>query len=200
MTSREMWSSSQPLLSDEVALSDKPPDHEGSRSRLKARAVLLVGLLLFQSCSSFILSSFEELLQKHSVIVFFLTMLVGAGGNAGNQAAVLVIRGLATGEISRRSRLIYLWSEAKTAFGLSILMVGVGFARVLAFQYTLTDAMAIATALFIIVLSSVVVGASLPMLLAVLGVDPSHAGATIQVIMDLAGVLITCLVCSKMLV
>ena len=52
--------------------------------------------------SSFILASFEKLLQRHSVIVFFLTMLVGAGGNAGNQAAVLVIRGLATGEISAR--------------------------------------------------------------------------------------------------
>ena len=77
--------------------------HEPFVTRLRKRAGVLVGLLVFQSCSSFILASFEKLLQKHSVVVFFLTMLVGAGGNAGNQAAVLVIRGLATGDITAKS-------------------------------------------------------------------------------------------------
>ena len=47
------------------------------------RGVWLVGLLIFQSCSSFILASNEQLLQRHPNIVYFLTMLVGAGGNAG---------------------------------------------------------------------------------------------------------------------
>lgn len=31
-------------------------------------------------------------------MTLFLTMLVGAGGNAGNQSAIKVIRGLATGQ------------------------------------------------------------------------------------------------------
>jgi len=44
--------------------------------------------LILQSMSSFILARNEALLQKHLVIVRFLTMLVGAGGNAGNQASV----------------------------------------------------------------------------------------------------------------
>jgi len=52
------------------------------------RAGWLVGLLMMQSMSSFILARNEALLQKHLVIVRFLTMLVGAGGNAGNQASV----------------------------------------------------------------------------------------------------------------
>ena len=52
------------------------------------RAVWLVGLLVLQSMSSFILARNEALLQEHLVIVRFLTMLVGAGGNAGNQASV----------------------------------------------------------------------------------------------------------------
>eukprot|EP00970_Alexandrium_tamarense_P018927 scaffold13564_cov128-Alexandrium_tamarense.AAC.18 len=55
---------------------------------LKSRAYWLVGLLALQSCSGFILSRNEALLQDHPVIVYFLTMLVGAGGNAGNQASV----------------------------------------------------------------------------------------------------------------
>ena len=41
-----------------------------------------------QSFSGIILSRNEALLADHPVIVYFLTMLVGAGGNAGNQASV----------------------------------------------------------------------------------------------------------------
>ena len=55
---------------------------------IQDRAGWLVGLLVLQSMSSFILARNEELLQEHLVIIRFLTMLVGAGGNAGNQASV----------------------------------------------------------------------------------------------------------------
>ena len=92
-----------PLCADHDCTNQRNKTREREQGyfiQLRGRVSLLAGLLLFQSCSSFILSSFEMLLQKHSVIVCFLTMLVGAGGNAGNQAAVLVIRGLATGEIT----------------------------------------------------------------------------------------------------
>ena len=177
---------------------------------------------VFQSCSSFILSSFAELLQRHTVIVFFLTMLVGAGkaslrprsykagacwlplvwasgGNAGNQAAVLVIRGLATGEISSHSPAAYIWGEVKVALAMSAIMVVVGFGRVIAFQYSLQDAIAISCSLFAIVAISIVAGALLPIVLHRHNLDPAHAGATIQVVMDLLGVLITCCVCSLVL-
>ena len=55
----------------------------GALVGLQQRAGVLAGLLIFQSCSSFILSSYSSLLARHPVIVAFLTMLVGAGGNAG---------------------------------------------------------------------------------------------------------------------
>lgn len=167
--------------------------------RLRKRVALLVGLLVFQSFSSFILSTYEPLLQKHTVVVFFLTMLVGAGGNAGNQSAVLVIRGLATGDISARSQCHYVLGECRMALAIATIMVAAGFVRVTAFGYSRLDAIAISTSLCAIVTSSVVVGALLPLLLHRMQVDPAHAGATIQVIMDLAGVLITCVVCSALL-
>ena len=167
--------------------------------RLQKRAGVLIGLLIFQSCSSFILAHYEKLLQRHSVIVFFLTMLVGAGGNAGNQAAVLVIRGLATGEISARSAATYVCGEAKMALCISVLMVCAGYVRVIAFGYSQLDALAISCSLLAIVFSSVIIGCTLPLLLHHLHLDPAHAGATIQVVMDLAGVCITCFVCSLML-
>ena len=70
---------------------------------LRSRASWLLGLLLCQSASSFILEGNEALIQSHPVIVYFMTMLVGAGGNAGNQASVRIIRGLATGEVNPMS-------------------------------------------------------------------------------------------------
>jgi hypothetical protein len=39
----------------------------------------------------------QDLLKDHLVVTLFLTMLVGAGGNAGNQSAIKVIRGLVRG-------------------------------------------------------------------------------------------------------
>ena len=61
------------------------------------------------------------------------------------------------------------------------------------------DALAISTSLLAIVFTSVIIGALLPLLLQRCHCDPAHAGATIQVIMDLAGVCITCTVCSLLL-
>ena len=58
------------------------------KAAFKDRAYWLVGLLALQSMSGLILARNEVLLQTHPVIIYFLTMLVGAGGNAGNQAAV----------------------------------------------------------------------------------------------------------------
>lgn len=55
---------------------------------LRDRAYWLVGLLVMQSCSGIILARNEALLANHPIIIYFLTMLVGAGGNAGNQASV----------------------------------------------------------------------------------------------------------------
>jgi hypothetical protein len=59
-----------------------------------ARGRWLLGLLVLQSTSSFVLDSYQDLLRDHLVVTLFLTMLVGAGGNAGNQSAIKVIRGL----------------------------------------------------------------------------------------------------------
>ena len=85
------------------------------------------------------------------------------------------------------------------AVAISLIMVLAGFARVTLFYGSYQDAIAIAASLLAIVFISIVVGASLPLLLHQLRLDPAHAGATIQVIMDLAGVLITCMVCSVLL-
>jgi Mg/Co/Ni transporter MgtE len=68
-----------------------------------SRTRLLVGLLLLQSVSGFILQAFRDHAlddREYFFMSLFLTMLVGAGGNAGNQAAVSVICAMAQGTFS----------------------------------------------------------------------------------------------------
>jgi len=69
------------------------------QTELYGRLPWLLGLLVFLSVSSAILEFFDVLLQKHLIIAFYLTALVGCGGNAGSQAASLVLQALATGEL-----------------------------------------------------------------------------------------------------
>lgn len=64
---------------------------------------------------------------------------------------------------------------------LSLLAAVGGLARVYVTHGVLRDAAAIAASLFLIVLSSVLLGAALPFALARAGLDPAHAGSSIQV-------------------
>jgi len=152
----------------------------------------LVGLLAFQSCSSFILAHNERLLQTHPTIVYFLTMLVGAGGNAGNQATVRVIRHLALGNLDRGKR-EYVLKEVLMAIALSFVVGFMGFLRVTFFSsVSHPEAVAVTTSLMLIVFISICTGALLPLLFHVMGIDPANSSTSIQVIMDISGVLITC--------
>lgn len=166
---------------------------------LKSRAYWLVGLLALQSCSGFILSRNELLLQNHPVIIYFLTMLVGAGGNAGNQASVRVIRGIALGTLSPETRARFLSRELRMACALSAILSLAGFLRALLFHTPFPETLAVTLALSIIVFSSICLGAVLPLLLQKVGVDPAHSSTTIQVVMDILGVLLTVFVSTLVL-
>jgi cation transporter-like permease len=167
--------------------------------KIADRAGWLVGLLVFQSLSSFILARNESLLQHHAVIVQFLTMLVGAGGNAGNQASVGVVRGLAVGTIDRSNVKRFLRREFAMALALSIIIGIAGFVRAAVFAIPWLETMAITSSLFMIVIISVVTGAMLPLGMHAVGIDPAHSSTTIQVIMDITGVVITVHVSSLIL-
>ena len=82
----------------------------------------LSGLLIFQSFSSVILLRHVELIQSHPNIVYFLLMLVGAGGNAGNQAAVRAIRGIALKTLHSGTVKPFLWHELKMGLVLSVML------------------------------------------------------------------------------
>ena len=174
---------------------------------------------MMQSLSGIILSRNEALLADHPVIIYFLTMLVGAGGNAGNQASVrgelllscciyksswivpthahtpahrfvAVIRGLALGTLNDKTRNQFLNREIKMAASLSVILSVAGFLRAILFKTGLAEAIAVTSALALIVFSSICLGAVLPIMLEFIGVDPAHSSTSIQVIMDILGVVL----------
>ncbi|GKZ00007.1 hypothetical protein MPSEU_000954100 [Mayamaea pseudoterrestris] len=157
---------------------------------LRDRAYWLVGLLVLQSLSGFILSRNEALLENHPFIIFFLTMLVGAGGNAGNQASVRVIRGLALETLNEETQKAFLVRELKMAGCLSAILSLVGFLRASLFHTPFLESLAVTASLSAIVFTSVCLGAVLPLILKRVGVDPAHSSTTIQVAMDILGVYI----------
>lgn len=157
------------------------------------RGMWLVGLLGVQSLSSFVLAANESLLLNHPSIIYFLTMLVGAGGNAGNQAAVRVIRGIALGSINDKNFKQFLARELLMAVSLSIMLGSVGMIRSFLSPHTSnSESFVISLALVTIVFISIVLGSLLPFGLQLLKFDPAHSSTTIQVIMDILGVVITC--------
>jgi len=156
-------------------------------------------LLTLQSMSGFILQRNEELLQTHPIIIYFLTMLVGAGGNAGNQAAVRVIRGIALGTLNERTQKQFLAREFKMALALSGVLSVAGFLRAIAFRTPIAETIAVTSALALIVFTSICFGAVLPILLKKIRIDPAHSSTSIQVIMDILGVVLTVLVSTTIL-
>eukprot|EP00914_Ancora_sagittata_P009026 GHVO01017419.1.p1 GENE.GHVO01017419.1~~GHVO01017419.1.p1 ORF type:complete len:260 (+),score=43.04 GHVO01017419.1:84-782(+) len=157
------------------------------------RAGWLVFLLIFQSTSSFVLRGFDNLLTAHPTVVYFLTMLIGAGGNAGSQSTVLVIRNMALGSECSARALVF--KQLMTGMALGLILLAFSFVGVLLFGSTMAEGFAVCVAMFSIIVVSVVIGTLLPITFFKCGIDPAHAGPAIQVFMDVVGVLVTCIIC-----
>jgi len=179
---------------------DSSQDDAESLQKFWHRAGWLVGLLMFQSMSSLILEYFDILIRKHPIVIYFLTMLVGAGGNAGGQSTVLVVRQLALaacrGKASdtQLSMAKVVGDEVSVGLRLSGVLFCAAFLRCFLFDVRGNECLAICLSMVCIVFFSTIIGAALPLLLQRLQLDPAHAGAAIQVVMDISGVTITCVV------
>ena len=110
---------------------------------------------------------------------------------------VQIIRGLATGKLNSSMQSIRksVWQQARVGLVLGTALSAGGFLRVYLSDGSVVNAAAISIALLMIVMTSVVLGSALPFCLSRAGVDPANAGTSIQVVMDIFGVAITCITC-----
>mmetsp|Transcript_29739 Transcript_29739/g.92649 ORF Transcript_29739/g.92649 Transcript_29739/m.92649 type:complete len:267 (-) Transcript_29739:77-877(-) len=166
------------------------------------RAGWLVTLLALQSCSSFVLEHFGVLIRTHPVIVYFFTMLVGAGGNAGGQSTLLVVRRLALSAGAEGKGGGSWWpfaasivcTEVSSGVRLAGLLFVASAVRCLAFDVRGAECLAICLSMLAIVMASTAIGAALPLIFQRLHIDPAHASAAIQVVMDMVGMALACTV------
>ena len=114
-------------------------------------------------------------------------------------SCIQVIRGLALGTLNERTQSQFLWRELKMAGVLATILSLAGFVRAIAFSTPIPETIAVTSALALIVFSSVCLGAVLPLVLKKLGIDPAHSSTSIQVVMDILGVVLTVVVSTVML-
>ncbi|WP_411132523.1 magnesium transporter [Vibrio vulnificus] len=173
---------------------------DASISMMYRKRVFWLVLLVFGNVFSGAgIAYFEEIIQSHVALVFFLPLLIDSGGNAGSQSATLMVRALATGEVMAKDWAKMLSKELCIAALLGITMAGaVSLLGLLRGGYHI--ALVVAITMQIVVIVGSVVGMLLPFLLSKLRFDPASASAPlITTIADAIGVMIYFSVASVLL-
>ena len=167
---------------------------------LKARLPWLLLLMFSATISSAILTIFDGFEATLSaVLVLFVPMIMGTGGNSGGQSSVTVIRSLSLGEIEFKD----LFRVMRKELTVGLLAGGiVGIATflkvVLIDQYILANpsvttlvALAVALSLALTIIFAKLIGAALPILAKKLGFDPAvMASPFITTLVDAASLVI----------
>ncbi|MBU1902143.1 MAG: magnesium transporter [Proteobacteria bacterium] len=142
-----------------------------SRARLPWLVVALFGGIL----AALVIDQFEPSLEKMITLSFFFPVVMAMGGNTGIQAATVVVRGLATGDISVVNIGKRLWMEMRVAL-INGMICGLILGLVVGFwlnDYRVGFIMT--TALILIILISGLIGSAVPLFLKRLNIDPALA-------------------------
>ena len=170
-----------------------------SLQHFKKRVSWILGLFIASILSEVIIHQHEALLGKMTVLALYLPMIAGAGGNAGSQAATVVIRAVSLGQVALRDWLGVILKEAKVAFLLAFCLFFLAFLKVIILSgnvilenhSTYRLAFAIALSLSLQVISSTVIGASLPLIAKYFNGDPAVAASpAITTLVDITGMAI----------
>ncbi len=149
--------------------------------------VLLVFANVFSGAG---IAYFEDTIAAYVALVFFLPLLVDSGGNAGSQAATLMVRGLATGDVTVKDWSHLLGRELLIACGLGLTMAlavsGLGFWR-----GGPEIALVVSLSMVAIVIMGSLIGMAMPFVLNRFGIDPATASAPLVTsVADACGVVI----------
>ena len=148
-----------------------------------SRIPWLLFLMISATFTGVIISAFEDALSVSVYLTAFIPMLMDTGGNAGNQAAVTVIRALSLGEIRTRDLCTVLKKEAFVAFLCASVLSFAAFLKVLLVDYLLLGTLSseearivptvVSLTLFCTALLSKLIGATLPIAVKRVGLDPA---------------------------
>jgi magnesium transporter len=155
------------------------------------RAPWLIALLVVQAVAVMILSGFDALLNSVIALAFFVPALTATGGNTGTQSAAMVIRAIATGEVTIQDLRRIILQALLSGFLLAATLAVGGFLLAIAIVHDWHIGLCVGAGLGTVVLLSNMAGSVLPLLLKRFGLDPAlMSGPFISTIVDVMGLII----------
>jgi len=157
----------------------------------KNRILWLLILMLSATITGSIITNYEEAFQVVPILVAFIPMIMGTGGNCGAQSSTLIIRGLATDEIALKDVLKVLWKEIRVAVLVGILLAIVNAIRIY-FQYEdLKIATTVGLTLIVTAILAKMLGCLLPIIAKKFKLDPAiMASPLITTLVDTFSILV----------
>ena len=188
--------------------SDKPYMRTGVLETVRSRIFWLMLLMLSATLTSIVITRFENALAAYSVLIAFIPMLTGTGGNSGSQSSVAVIRGISLNEIAFSDLVKVVWKEIRVAVLCGVILAGTNFVKILLVDRLLlhnTEITVIIAAIICLTLIGTVVcaktvGCILPLLAEKVGLDPAvMASPFISTVVDVMSLVIYFTIASHIL-
>ncbi len=166
---------------------------------VRSRVVWLLVLAIGATLTVQVLSVFEETLEQVTVLALFVPLLIGTGGNTGNQAATTVTRALALDDVRPRDVLRVLGRELRVGLSLGTMLGVVGFA-VTALVYEPRIGLVIGLTLLAVCTMAAAVGGVMPLVARMAKVDPAvFSNPFITTFVDATGLVLYFLVAHAIL-
>jgi magnesium transporter len=141
----------------------------------RARLPWLVAALFGGVFAALVIDQFQSSLEKLIALSFFFPVVMAMGGNTGIQAATVVVRGLATGDIGLVNVGKRLWMEMRVAL-INGVICGVILGVIVGLWLgNFRLALIVTIALIAIILLSGLIGSAIPLLLKKMNIDPALA-------------------------
>jgi magnesium transporter len=156
----------------------------------RKRAVWLLVLILAAALTVNVLQFFEDALDAVVTLALFIPLLIDTGGNSGSQAATVVIRAQAVGEVRFSDLPRILGREAVVGVLLGAMLAVVAFPIVWAF-FGVSFGIVVSLTLLTICTWASFSGGLLPMIAKRVGIDPAVVSAPlITTLVDATGLII----------
>ncbi len=157
---------------------------------VRSRVVWLLVLAVGASLTVQVLEIFETTLSQMIVLSVFVPLLIGTGGNTGNQAATTVTRALALGEVQGRDWFRVVRREAAVGAMLGVTLGGLGFV-ITGLIYGLGIGSVIGLTLFTVCTVAATVGGTMPLVAKAVHADPAvFSNPFISTFIDATGLLV----------
>lgn len=169
------------------------------RTLVRSRVVWLLVLAVGATLTVQVLEIFEATIEQVTVLALFVPLLIGTGGNTGNQAATTVTRALALGDVRPRDIFRVLAREFRTGALLGLLLGALGFG-IAGALYSLPIGAVIGLTLLAVCTVAAVVGGCMPLLARAVRVDPAvFSNPFISTFVDATGLLVYFAIASAVL-